>query len=65
MNHHIDGILVNNILITSMKEKYVTEFVILKQMEIKKKFEIKTVYLTGHILFSIHLIYLIKNIYTQ
>lgn len=42
MNHHIDGILVNNILITSMKEKYVTEFVILKKIEIKKNIEIKT-----------------------
>lgn len=65
MNHHIDGILVNNILITSMKEKYVTEFVIFKQIEILKNIEIKTVYLTGQILFSIHLIYLIKKIYTQ
>lgn len=55
MNHHIDGILVNNILITSMKEKYVTEFVILKKIEIKKNIEIKTVYLTGQILFSIHI----------
>lgn len=41
MNHHIDGILVNSILIPSMKDKYVTEFVILKQIEIKKILKLK------------------------
>lgn len=37
----------------------------LSKLKFKKNIEIKTVYFTGQILFSIHLIYLIKKIYTQ